>query len=55
MKLSINELRRILEYAEEKDLDDELSFDYDNEYQCITIFLNEYAWKKFVEIVKTKD
>jgi hypothetical protein len=55
VKLSIDELKQILECAEEKDLDDELSFDYESRWMCITIYLNNHAWKKFMEIVKIKD
>ena len=50
-KISIKELREILRHAEEYDLDDELSIDYNERYKSITLYLNEHAWRMFESIL----
>ncbi len=55
MKLSIKALKEILQCAEEHDSDDELPIDYNDEYQSITIYLNEHAWKMFKKVVSDGD
>jgi len=55
MKLSIKALKEILQCAEERDSDEELSIDYNDEYQSITIYLNEHAWKMFKRIAEGKE
>jgi hypothetical protein len=55
MKLSIKELKDVLECAEKEDKDDELPFDWDEKYKCITIYFNDYAWRKFTEILTAEE
>jgi len=55
MKLSIKALKEILQCAEEHDSDDELAIDYNDEYQSITIYLNEHAWKMFKKRAEGKE
>ena len=46
-RIPIEELIKIIETADKKDLDDDLLVDWDEEYMNITLWLNEKAWNEF--------
>ena len=46
-RIPMEKLRKVIETAERKDLDDDLLVDWDEEYMNITLWLNERAWNEF--------
>ena len=47
MRIPMEKLRKVIEIAERKDLDDDLLVDWNEEYMNITLWLNEKAWNEF--------
>ena len=46
-RIPMEKLRKVIETAERKDLNDDLLVDWDEEYMNITLWLNERAWNEF--------
>ena len=54
-KISVELLKQVLSEAYSKDLDDEIVIDEMNEeYKCVTLFLNDNAWRKLEEALGGK-
>lgn len=52
MRLRVEDIKKILDVAKEKDLDDRILVDFEREYKLILIYLNDNAWEEFERIVK---